>query len=228
MTSPEKRVLFELPESDFEGGVEFRLTYEGKLLADSQRSAEARKARAKHKHEIRKKFHKQLKKLWESSPQLSEKAFEGGDFLIIGTDEEMKHTIPKLRNRFTRCGYEFVPLATRNLGLLCNVDVLLLRPDPKWTIIQGNSGDIDNRVKTLFDAFRTPSRTDELGGYAAEADEIPFFTLLEDDSLITKATMEIDTLYQPVSDPPSQNDVRIVITFRLWPSHIQVANFGFA
>lgn len=53
-------------------------------------------------------------------------------------------------------------------------------------------GDIDNRLKTLFDALRLPNQTNELVGYDNPApDENPFFCLLEDDSLITHVSVEL-------------------------------------
>ncbi len=64
-------ILADDPHVHWEGEVmEFRLTYEGILLAESVRSAEVRRARAEHKQEIRKKLHPQLKRLWEISPFL--------------------------------------------------------------------------------------------------------------------------------------------------------------
>ena len=50
--------------------MEFRLTYQGPLLADTNRSAEVRRARATHKQEIRKALHPQLKRWWAMSPYL--------------------------------------------------------------------------------------------------------------------------------------------------------------
>ena len=49
--------------------MQFRLTYTGRLLSYRDDGAAIR-ARAKHKHEIRKEFHKQLKALWYTHPNL--------------------------------------------------------------------------------------------------------------------------------------------------------------
>ncbi len=160
--------------------MEFRLTYDGQLLGASRRAT-----RAEHKHEIRKVFHAQLKRLWAITPFLCGDIV-GPDVLIadnIGVD--LPHTVEDLSARFARFDYRFVPLVTRNISLLCGIELLFLRPDPPGSVL--SSGDIDNRLKTLFDALRIPHDASEVGRYKTpEAEEDPFFCLLEDDSLITK------------------------------------------
>ena len=78
-----------------------------------------------------------------------------------------------------------------------------------------SAGDLDNRVKTLFDALRKPKSKSELGGVVPAEDEDPFFCLLEDDSLITHTNVETDTLLEPVEGLPS--DVRIVVAVTVKP-----------
>jgi hypothetical protein len=56
--------------------------------------------------------------------------------------------------------------------------------------------------------------------------EDPFFCLLEDDSLVTKASVETDTLLEPVTGDP--NDVRLVIRVNLRPLHVVPNNIGFS
>ena len=53
---PERVVLKHDPDCETDDAMEFRLTYEGTLLGASKNNT-----RAKHKHEIRKIFHKQLR-----------------------------------------------------------------------------------------------------------------------------------------------------------------------
>lgn len=173
--------------------MEFRLTYEGTLLG-----ATPNNKRSGHKHEIRKVFHKQLLRFWQTHPYLKE-AFHAHPF--IGRTQPEKKLFVHLAEQYTRLGYSFVPLVTADLSLLCRVDILLLRPTmPGQVIIQ--SGDLDNRLKTIFDALRIPNNKDELGGYnEPTADEIPFCSLLEDDKLISHVSIETDVLLQPVSGP---------------------------
>ena len=53
--------------------MKFRLTYEGLLKANGS---------TQHKHEIRKAFHPQLKRLWEVEPNLMEWGKGGASFAI--------------------------------------------------------------------------------------------------------------------------------------------------
>ncbi len=207
--APKEVVLWNDPYNDpSEASVEFRLTYEGLLLAASKTDT-----RAKHKQEIRRAFHPQLRRLWDVTPQLRTAPAVG----------PQGHVRPPFRTRlewlaaqYQRCGYEFVPLVAEELSLLCSVSILFLRPDPPGSLIK--SGDIDNRLKTLFDAFRIPNNQGELGGYDTPgSDERPFFCLLEDDRLITKLAVETDILLAPAHDPPDRNECRLVITVTTRP-----------
>ena len=192
------------PEGD---AMEFRLTYEGPLLGASKTDT-----RATHKHAIRCHFHPQLRRLWETSKPLRD---------MRAIDPERGHVlvppmtrIAWLRDQYRRADYDFVPLVTEDLLLHCGISILFLRPDPPGSLIQ--SGDLDNRLKTLFDAFRLPKDKAEFGQYRApDADEQPFFCLLEDDRLITRVAVETDVLLAPVSAPPDRNDARLVITVNL-------------
>lgn len=136
--------------------MEFRLTYQGPLRS-SQREpiGTQRDPRADHKHEIRKTFHRQLKRLWATS----------------------------LAAKHATFGFNFVPLVTQELDLICGLDILFLRPDRPGSIWKG---DIDNRIKTLLDALALPLPSDDYNLRTPEADEQPFFCLLEEDKLITK------------------------------------------
>ena len=110
-----------------------------------------------------------------------------------------------------------MPLVTKDLGLTCAIEILFLRPDPPGSLI--SSGDIDNRLKTVFDALRIPAGPPELGGHSPAEDENPLYCLLEDDRLISRVSVETDVLLQPTSpahtDDP--NDARLLIAVKLKP-----------
>lgn len=73
-------------------------------------------------------------------------------------------------------------------------------------------GDIDNRLKTLFDALRYPHIPNELPvGAAPAADQDPFFCLLEDDQLINKVSVTVDKLLIPAG----VNDVHLVMSIKV-------------
>ena len=191
--------------------MKFRLIYQGQLLSD-KKGGGFLDARAKHKHEIRKTIHPQLKRLWEISPSLF---LEPEPSIRPGTVEWGKpkydQTAVGLSENYDRCGYKFVPLINRGNHSICSVDVLYLRSAAPGSLF--SSGDIDNRLKTLFDGLTMPRDRSQLGGYNEPCDnEKPFFVLLEDDSLITRASVENDTLLQPIDGILDDNAARVIIS----------------
>jgi hypothetical protein len=56
-----------------------------------------------------------------------------------------------------------------------------LRHDEPFKLLK-KGGDLDNRIKILFDGLRKPDNSDELGGEMLRAD--PLYVALEDDALI--------------------------------------------
>jgi hypothetical protein len=194
--------------------MKFRLTYDGPLWA-----AKTDNPRAAHKHDIRKRFHPQLRRLWTLNPSLSTwqeaHPVTGLSGRISGSEA--------LAARFERFGYRFVPLVTEDFSLSCSVDILFVRPDPPGSLVK--SGDIDNRLKILFDALRMPTNLNELAGNTAGVDENPFFCLLQDDKLITHLSIDTDMLLEPVcgKSQVEVDDVRLIITVNIRPF---VASFG--
>jgi hypothetical protein len=77
-----------------------------------------------------------------------------------------------------------------------------------------NGGDIDNRIKVLFDALCIPMGKHELGGAMPQDGEDPFYVLLEDDRLITRIGVTTDQLLIPVSLSGNVNDVVLVLTVK--------------
>jgi hypothetical protein len=155
----------------------FTLTYTGDLRAN---------ARPDHKHRLRKTFHAQLRNLWEQQPLADRRHWFDGS--------NLRTTI----NLNRRVGsFRFVPLVSPDLHLICELDIFMLRPEPPGTIIT-QAGDIDNRLKTLFDALRVPHNVGEIpNGAEPEGDEDPFFCLLDDDMLITSVSVKTDRLLAP-------------------------------
>ena len=72
-----------------------------------------------------------------------------------------------------------------------------------------------------------PRSNQDLGCYLTpEADEDPFFVLLEDDGMVTRLAIETDMLLQPTSDDVGQQDARLVISVTLTPYQAIWANTG--
>jgi hypothetical protein len=217
--------------------VEFRLVYQGPL-----RAAGSSGGRVSEKHAIRKTIHKQLANLWQVTPQLKIRTtdhtiLEPGSRTINAAGQEV-HTLPSagpreslwqtLGNKFDRCGYKFVPLVSNHLKLSCGLDILFLRRDMPGVPLVHSGGDIDNRLKVLFDALRVPADCGELAGTAKDADEDPyFFCLLEDDALITEVSVTTDTL-MTAHGRGEENDVHLVIKVRVRPTDFSFENLAFA
>jgi hypothetical protein len=222
--SQQRYVVMDDPYFDAkDASMQFRLTYEGQLLSNGH---------AQHKQEIRKRFHPQLRRLWEITPSLLEMKYPPLNLVEVGYTPG-RSRIEYLADQFSRNNYNFVPLVTRDLDVsFCGIDVLFLRPDPPGSVL--SKSDIDNRLKTLFDALRMPEGKAELGGYDFPADnEKPFYSLLEDDALVTKVSVETDFLLEPIGADFDKNDSRLIITVTLQPAiarldlRFRAVNFGF-
>jgi hypothetical protein len=168
--------------------MEFRLLYDGPLRANGN---------LREKHTLRKEFHKQLAVLWQQVP------LAGADGLLDDPPSPQKVSVIQHVG-----AYKFAPLVCQGLGLVCELDVVFLRPEaPGAVITQG--GDIDNRLKTLFDGLRMPRGPAEIPDESAPAgDETPFYCLLEDDNLITRVNVATDRLLRKSA---GANDVVLMI-----------------
>lgn len=178
--------------------MQFRLIYEGKLP-----SAGRANTRNKEKHQIRKVFHKQLSQLWQNQKILSRYLSVDNPNTQSGVDMMAdKHKISDFR---------FLPLTNDYFGsLACSLDILFLSHDQPGDLIK-HGGDIDNRIKVLFDALRMPLNKAELKGEMPEKDEDPFFCLLQDDRQITEVKITTDRLLTPITENKGLNDVHLII-----------------
>jgi hypothetical protein len=171
--------------------VDFHLIYQGRLPAAGQSST-----RAREKQDIRKVFHRQLMTLWGTQP-----------FLSWFKNDASSERLP---DRYARCGFRFLPLISQWFTAACALDILFLRRDGPGSLVR-SGGDIDNRIKVLFDALRMPQTCDEVCGDLPASDENPFFCLLEDDKLITKVQVETNWLLTPPRENEHIHDVHLVI-----------------
>ena len=110
---------------------------------------------------------------------------------------------------FVRLGnYVVVPIITRGSNLSASVHIHMYRRDDPGGIIMG--GDLDNRLKTLFDALRMPHSLDELP-HEDPGPDPRLLCLLEDDSLITEITIETHRLFTPPAGTEAETDVRLSV-----------------
>jgi len=180
------------------GLVKFRLVYDGRLPSASNSS------RKREKHDIRKSVHQQLLQ-----------------FVQVRAAVEDRHQIKS--RRFHVGIFDFIPLVTKQHAVTCHLDILFLRSGQPGSHIIG--GDLDNRLKTLFDALRIPHNENELPPDSfPEEDEDPFRCLLEDDSLITAHSVTTDRLLVPAQ---KADDVRLIIQVQIEPVVRGEGNLGF-
>jgi hypothetical protein len=195
----------------------FHLTYEGSLHGSSTKSP-----RARHKHEIRKIFHRQLKRLWEQTwlGSATYGSWEGGQSIPPSTPLN-----EALATLYRRGDYRYVPLVREEFSLLCSIDILFLRPGIPGTVLK--SADIDARLKTIFDALRMPQNDSELGPYLAPDDgEDPFYCLIDDDKLFTHVSVATDVLLEQINGDDS--DARLIIDVKISPHRVTMFNLSFA
>jgi len=163
--------------------MEFRLFYRGNLRSNGS---------PKHKQAIRRILHGQFQVLWEQKPLQKIKNV----FLYP------KHPPPndKANNIIRKMeSFTFAPLVCESTQWTATLDITLLKREPPGSIVT-QSGDIDNRLKTLLDALRIPHDKSELPvGEEPGEGETPFFCLLEDDSLLTSISVTTDRLLGPVA-----------------------------
>ena len=86
-------------------------------------------------------------------------------------------------------GIDWNPIITPNLKLIAELDIQMLHPE----IVGVPRSDIDNRVKTIMDGLRCPQNEHEIGANTPR-DIGPIYTLLDDDHLITKLSVNTSHL----------------------------------
>ncbi len=117
--------------------------------------------------------------------------------------------------------FRFAPLVCDKLKLLAEIELVLLRPIAPGALIR-SGGDIDNQLKTLFDALRCPQNLNELPtGDAPGEGEDPFFTLLDDDERIVDLRVSVDRL---LSVPEDDRSVHATLFIRTRPSYVIYGN----
>jgi hypothetical protein len=168
--------------------MKFILHYRGPLRSNGS---------PQHKHELRQAFHSQLQQLWLQPPLNEERTLlkprdKNGDYSLL------RHVAP----------FMFVPLVTAEMNGVAELRVTILRPEsPGNLITQG--GDIDNRLKTLFDALTMPRHTNALPtNETPTEDQKPFYCLLEDDNLVTSVSVRTEQLLAP---PVDRSHVEVLI-----------------
>lgn len=166
------------------------LLYKGPLLAVNDRDK-----RVINKQVIRRSIHGQLANLWRNPPMDIYTFSARGRTFKVG--------------RFT-----FEPLISKLSGAACELNIKLLTRGKLGNLIHG--ADLDNRLKTLFDALRLPNQVQELPpNDKPSADENPFYVLLEDDAQITHLSVKSEPLLSPPVEGENETDVHLDIEVKV-------------
>lgn len=220
----------------FGSEMDFTLRYFGGLPAHKKCAPE--------KNAIRTKLHYQLRNLCEAQPLLSgvldshiktarlvgrtmnvdhlRKSQRPGDAPVLGPNLFFKVVIGK---------YHFIPLVTRPHELTCELEIRWGRRERAGSLVH-DGGDLDNRLKNLLDALRMPHNDDEIKGLQKSFGDESMVCLLEDDSLITKISIETYRIWEPMgllalADGRKETDVQIDLHVTVKSSHPMWANLGF-
>jgi|SRR5712671_1984533 len=95
--------------------MEFQLTYQGPLYAIQRDPTNAqRDPRANHKHDLRRHFHKQLKRLWHITPYLKPDTYGRP---MLRTREAAPHTIIALAQLHAHHAIGELPWSYQNCSL---------------------------------------------------------------------------------------------------------------
>ena len=227
----------------------FTLIYEGPLRAVGDGNS-----RTREKHEIRKRFHLQLAELWDERPELRNALAHWKenpalpDIPALGSLsavtriedglEQMRQigayreALEERRKRgilttVHRKDFTFIPLATEEFNLVCDLDILFLRAEEPGSLFTNAAGDLDNRLKLLFDALRVPKDVNELPADARpSAGERPFFCLLGDDKVITAFRVESERLLLPSERPERRGEAKLVIRVTIKTRRVSDVTFA--
>lgn len=139
-----------------------------------------------HKQALRLHFHRQLDTLWSQEPLLTHRKW------LTKRPNPDDYCVLRELGPFT-----FAPLVTAQMYGIAELSLVLLRPEaPGGLITQG--GDLDNRLKTLFDSLTMPRHANAIP-VDIDPSNIPnpFLCLLEDDNLVTSLHVRTEQLLEP-------------------------------
>lgn len=182
----------------------FRLIYEGEIKPRQV-------AKLPDVHHIRRQFHPQLRRLWDHPPLVDLK-----EKWLVPQPEKTPAQSEFYARIETIAGKSYAPIVSKHLG--AELDIVFLRQQPRGQLI-GEGGDIDNRLKTLFDGLRMPTKSEVQNlGDASANDDQPMHCLLKDAALIHRVNVETDRLLRDAKQHElvAIINVTVVVTKVTW------------
>jgi hypothetical protein len=140
-------------------------------------------------------------------------------------NERLGESIKAMNRTYKRGPFSCLSIVREDLNLACDLDILFLRREAPGSLIS-SGGDIDNRLKVLFDALRVPQDDNEVRGIEPGEDVI-LACLTEDDKLITGFRVTTDTLLEPPPSEAEQNHVQLVINVEVKATKLTERNLAY-
>jgi hypothetical protein len=195
--------------------MDFVLRYQGPLPTCGRNET-----RTKEKDRIRRQISPQLKDLWETHhhlkqllPEVPNKAYLIRGSTLYDPNSSDDDPPPRRFGHVLLRGWKFIPLVVRQRRWICELKITFLRRHDPGDLVQG--GDLDNRLKTLFDGLRLPYQESEVPVGAQSGEDERCFCLLEDDALISDVSIETARLYGPLAEKAQDADVDILMHVRI-------------
>jgi hypothetical protein len=176
--------------------MQFRLVVRGALPPESRKNRNLQ-----DKHRIRREVHLQMRAFWQQHPSLKVR------WIAEGKEPPL---VQQHADEYARYGFRWVPLVPKGEGVSVSLNILVLRREDPYRIFE-DTGDIDNRIKTLLDGLRMPRQLSELDGATPQDGEDPFFVVMEDDVSVAELNVTTDRLFVPPEPLEPHRDVVAVI-----------------
>ena len=201
--------------------MKFTLQYDGILVSNQQGAG-----RLPNKRSIRFQIDPQLRTIWSTNrylrwlrahegnlSRLRPGSYRGNDIIVEPLTRGMDG--PLIWSPFPYVivgGLTYIVLVNALNEWTCALDIKILMPEPV-----GNRGDIDNRLKTLYDALCPPQRETDAGVGGTVPSDGLVFSLLEDDKdrFIRSRRVELEQLLSAVPSNIDQNDRSNYVSARI-------------
>ncbi len=197
--------------------VNFRLTYDGPLKAASQSDT-----RRREKHLMRCVFNRQLHQLIQQKALFRDELERSAD-----RQKKFFELANNISKKYKRGNFNCMPIVRSDIHLVCDLDILFLRREHPGRLIQ-SGGDLDNRIKVLFDSLRVPMDDNEVRDFVPDGEEEKvLICLTEDDKLITGFRVTTDRLLEPPQTEAETNNVRLIIQVEIRATKLVNENMGY-
>ena len=206
--------------------MKFTLVYQGSLRSSGNSS------KPNDVREIREKLSEQLEFLWSNNKSLEALKVDAYKDPRLDSSDSGWASIPRIAvngvdpspefqcliDPITVDNREYLPLVRKSLDLACEINVQFLRQEePGNVMTQG--GDMDGRIKTLFDALQMPTPGHKsIDNNASDR----LYCLMENDSLVKDFSVSSERLLFP--ETKSDSEVFLVVEVQLIVLRVRQTN----